>query len=204
MDFISAGFDGLLGCDFFVRNFCMIDCGGRRLYVRSARPSEEQSNALAQTLRQSGFGEVKLLLHGMPTLEALINEQPVLLGVDTGSFTSMLDESLVRPLGLSMIEQRATGTLMEKNDLSTKVVGLGKIGAHNLRMTKLKHLQIGPRSWQDVPFGVTNLKAWGIGEGENAASDPQGVLGAEMLSGHGALIDFASGTLWFRPKKKNS
>jgi len=202
MDFISAGFDGLLGCDFFFRNFCMIDCAGRRLYVRAARPSEEQQNALAQTLRQSGFGEVKLSLHGSLAVEALINEQPVLLGVDTGSFASLLDESLIKSLGLSIIQPRETGTLMEKNDLGPKVVGFGKIGAHNLRTTRLKRLQIGPRSWQDVPFGVTSLKAWGIGEEEGPAGNLHGLLGAEMLSGHGALIDFASGTLWFRPEKK--
>ena len=201
MDFIAVGYDGILGCDFFHRNFCLVDCAGKKLFVRAAMPSNEQADALAQTLNQSGFGKVQLRQHGILALKALINEQPILLGVDTGYFVSALDESLIKPLGLSIVKQGATGTLL-KDDLDAKIIGVGKIGAHKLRVTTLKRLQIGPRIWQEVHVGVANLKDWGIGELGTPAEDLQGLLGAELLATHGALIDFASNTLWFRPEKK--
>jgi len=203
MDFVPVGYDGILGCDFFLRNFCLIDCFARRLYVRATRPSEEQSRALEQTLRQSGFGAAIFSQERLvPTIEAHINEQQVLLAVDTGSTVSMLDERLVKALSLSMVKQETTGALV-KDDLTAKAIGYGKVGAHKLRVTTLKQLQIGARTWQNVHIGVANLKDWGIGERGNPAEDLQGMLGAEMLATHGALIDFASNTLWFRPEKKS-
>lgn len=201
MDFIGFEYDGILGCDFFLRNFCLIDCGGRRLYVRAARPSEQQSNALAQTLRQSGFGEVPLRQKGFLTLEAIINEQSVVLAVDTGSFASVLDQRLVKPLRLSLVKEGATGSYI-KEDLSAEVIGVGGIGAHKLRVATLKQLKIGPRTWQNVHFGVADLGAWGVGKPGTPGEHVQGWFAAEMLASHGALIDFASGTLWFCPEKK--
>src|SRR6266853_252151 len=44
-DYVAAYYDGVFGRDFLFRNFCFLDCGGRRLYVRAARPSDEESKA---------------------------------------------------------------------------------------------------------------------------------------------------------------
>ncbi len=54
-DFVYRSIDAILGCDFFLRNYCVIDCGDPRLYVRSAPPSEQQTSAMKTSLLQSGF-----------------------------------------------------------------------------------------------------------------------------------------------------
>ena len=53
-------FDGLLGLDFLVRNYCVIDCAGRKIYFRGARPTGEQKAAMEKSLRGSGYTPVPI------------------------------------------------------------------------------------------------------------------------------------------------
>src|SRR5437667_2349343 len=55
----SAFADGVLGCDFLLRHFCLIDCAELRLYVRSEHLSREGKVAFEASLNQSGW-------HGAP------------------------------------------------------------------------------------------------------------------------------------------
>src|SRR5579862_4398430 len=59
-DYVTVPFDGVLGYDFLARNFCLIDCWKRRLYVQSRKPSDEQSATLEESLRLSGFTRISL------------------------------------------------------------------------------------------------------------------------------------------------
>jgi hypothetical protein len=54
-DYIQSPYDGVLGSDFFFRNFCLIDCGRRNIFFRGNQPSEQMKKALAETLRRSGL-----------------------------------------------------------------------------------------------------------------------------------------------------
>jgi predicted aspartyl protease len=202
-DFVPTEFSALLGLDFFFRNFCLLDCGEGRLYVRGVKPSDEESKALAQSLRRSGFVEVTFQFKPSwrLTVDAQAKGQPVRLLIDTGFRFSVLDESQVQPLGLKPVKQVKIGSLIAE-DVSTLMVGLDKIGAHKLWVTTLDTFQIGPRTSKNVHFGVVDLKAWKLPEPGNPQRDIQGIVGAEMLTSYGALIDFCSGKLWFRPETK--
>jgi hypothetical protein len=98
MDFVALPYEGILGFDFLLRNFCLIDCANHRLYVRGDKPSEETSKALAETLHRSGFTDVNLRGESYFKVEALINNQPAELLVDTGAFVSTVDQSEVKRL----------------------------------------------------------------------------------------------------------
>jgi hypothetical protein len=198
-DFVRIRYDAVLGCDFFFRNFCLIDCAARRLYVRSAEPSGGESKALAESLRRSGLVEVPLEAMPCLTVEAKANSRPAHLILDTGSEFTCLDESQLRPLGLSTVKEDAphTGTRIP-GEVGGLLIGVGKIGAHKLRVTTLATLEIGPKQWKNIHVGVANLKAWGILQPGTASEDPEGVLGLRLLAEQGALIDFASRKLWLR------
>lgn len=200
MDYIQVPRDAILGCDFFFRNFCLVDCGAQRLYVRGARPSRDQSRALTETLRRSGFVEVPLPTRPGLNVEAKVNGQPLRLIVDTGAPFTQLDESQLKSLGLSVVMQTTppAGSLIPE-EAAGQVVGVGKIGAHKLRVTTVKNFQIGAKTWQNIHLGVTNLKAWGLLQPGTGLEDEAGLLGRDLLAGQGALIDFASRKLWFRP-----
>ena len=201
-DFIRLRFDGILGCDFFLRNHCLIDCGAQRIYFRSAKPSEQQSDALTQTLRRSGFIEIAIKLDDGLNIDARLNGEPVRLLLDTGSSLSLLDEAEAKRFSLNSIrhDQPELGTYI-REDINVRIVGMGSIGAHQGWVATLRSLQIGSREWKDIHFGVTNLRAWGIEQLASAGQKVQGFLGMHLLMGEGALIDFASGKLWLRPDK---
>ena len=140
---------------------------------------------------------------GFIGIDARMNDQPVILAVDTGAVFSMIDESLVKPLNLLPIrkEAPAIGSLIPE-DVTGTMVGVGKIGAHKLRVVTVNRLQIGAGIWSNVHFGVANLKNWGISKPGSQGAGVQGLFGREMLAGHAALIDFGSGKLWLATEKK--
>jgi len=202
MDFIFVGSDGVLGCDFFFRNYCLIDCFGNRLYVRGSKPSDDVTFATAATLRRSGFTDVPINLKYGLTVDAKVNGEASKLLVDTGSVFSVLDNALAKRLGLTAVkhDEAAVGSLMPK-EWSARVVGVGKIGAHKMWVTKLKTLQVGSLQSTNVHLGVVDLKSWHLAEPGGESEEVQGVLGREMLRALGALIDYHSHKLWFRPKE---
>lgn len=202
-DYVATEFSALLGLDFFIRNSCLLDCAEERLYVRGVKPSDEESKVLGESLRRSGFVEVPI--HFKPawrlTVEAQAKGQPVRLMIDTGFPFSVLDESQVQRLGLKAVKQTVTRSLIAE-DVSTHVSGLNEIGSHKVWVTTLDTFQIGPRTEKNVHFGVIDLKAWKLPEPDSPQRDIQGIFGAEILTRYGALIDFCSGRLWFRPETK--
>ena len=68
-------------------------------------------------------------------------------------------------------------------------------------VTKLKTLEVGSLQWTNVHVGVTDLKNWGLAEPGSRREEVQGILGRELLTARGALIDYHSHKLWFRPEK---
>jgi len=204
MDNKTVDFQGILGLDFLFRNFCLIDCGGRRIYLRGSRPSEQQAGALQESLRRSGFAEVSMqpLLKDGLSVAAQVNDQPVTLLVDTGGIFSFLDDTQVKRLGLRTVkqEQPATGTFI-RQDASAFAVGVGKIGTHTMRVTTLNSLQLGTLKWNNVYVGVVDLKSWSMAKAGTPHEGVQGLLGFEFLAEHGVVIDVAGRKLWFRPAK---
>lgn len=201
LDYIRNGRDGILGADFVFRNWCLIDCGGRTLYVRRSKPTDEQIGALAESLRRSAFVEVPLRADPGLIADISINGQSVQFIVDTGAPFTALDESQLTPLGLSTVKQTApsTGTLIPAEETG-RAVGSGKIGAHRLRATTVKTLCIGQKELKDVHLGVVDLKAWGLLKAGSPGEHLVGLLGIDILQGQGALIDLAGEKLWFYPR----
>ena len=202
MDYIFVGSDGVLGCDFFFRNYCLIDCFGNRLYVRGSKPSDDVTSATAATLRRSGFTDVPINLKYGLTVDAKVNGEASKLLVDTGFTFSSLDSALAKRLGLIAVkhDEPSVGSLIPK-EWSTKMIGIGKVGAHKMWVTKLKALEVGSLQWTNIHLGVTDLKSWHLAEPGSRSEEVQGVLGREMLTTRGALIDYHSHKLWFRPEK---
>ena len=196
MEYVDTPYEGILGCDFFLRNYCLIDCARRCLYVRGAKLSEQQSNDMAETFKRSGFVEVPTDSMRALVAKVEINGHPADLLVDTGAWTSVLDEEQSKPLELIPYKESANGTHMLQ-EVTTKVVGVGKIGTHHMRVMTIKNFQLGSRKLQSIHFGVANLDAWGKPDERKWV----GVLGEDVLEGQQALLDFSSGKVWLtRPK----
>jgi predicted aspartyl protease len=181
--------DCLLGCDFFFRNFCLIDCTGQKLYVRATEPPPQAEEALGESLRRSGFHELKLgsASRLMMTVSGKANSEPIQLLLDTGAPWTQLDA-------------RQTGRLHIEKDLTTRqVAGIGKAGTAWIDRTRLKSFDLGELSFANIDVGVVDLSGWKIGERGHRFSDVDGLLGADFLADHRALIDCHNRKLWLQP-----
>ena len=97
-----TAFDLVLGCDFLIRHHAVIDCAGRRLYLRREALANESMSELAALLRGRGFVAVDLKRHDplALTCAAKLNGRDVELLVDTGAMWSCLDTETARALEL--------------------------------------------------------------------------------------------------------
>ncbi len=194
--------DGVLGMDFFFRNHCLFDCAGQRLYVRAAKPSDEVKDTLAKSFRLSGLIEVPMAGRYGTTIDAEMNGQTVKLLVDTGAFATIVDDSQVARLGLKRLKSASppTGSHI-REDVEGRVFGAGEIGREALYASDVKSFRIASQPWKRVQVGVADLVKWGLAKPGTRDQENQGLLGAELLVQHHALIDFSSGRLWLLPER---
>jgi predicted aspartyl protease len=182
--------DCMLGCDFFFRNFCLIDCTTHTLYVRAVAPPEQAQEALEGSLRQSGFRQIKLqrTSHLVMTVTGGVNGRPVKWLLDTGGSYTAIDTKQMNRLGI------------EKQLTRTQVSGIGKIGSTWLDRTKLKSFEIGGVSIKNLEICVADMSGWKIGMPGHAFADVDGFLCPDILAYNRGLIDCHSLKLWLLPK----
>jgi predicted aspartyl protease len=180
--------DCVLGCDFFFRNFCLIDCTGQKLYVRSAEPLKQAVEAMDESLRRSGFHEVKLEPTSslVMTVSGSVNGLPVKLLLDTGWVWTTIDARQMKRLGI------------EKQFTRERINGIGKIGSAWLDRTKLKTFELGDTSFKSVDVGLADLSGWDIGNPARSSRDIDGILGPDLLAYNRGLIDCHSLKLWLQ------
>jgi len=187
-DFQSSRYAGVLECDFLMRNHCLLDCGGRRLYVRGSKPSETVLNAVAGSLRLSGLAEVPMSVEPHLQIDTQIKGHSVRWQVYLGYYVTVLDDSQISRLSLTSRE--SLGVWM----------GTG-MAAHELKVTEFRRLRVGTQEWKNVQVSVADLKAWGVVKPGVSGHERHGVLGADLLVDHGALIDCPGRRIWFRPER---
>jgi hypothetical protein len=188
--------DGFLGCDFFIRHFCMIDCRDCRLYVRSEELKAAAQDALERSLRQSGYRGAQLdpTAALALTCDAKINAEPVKLLVDTGSsFTVLNDKPAIR-------------CHLNWGETGMRIQGVGRIGSTKIWGARLKSFEIDgvEMPLRRLNIGRAEMARWSIGEKKSALETIDGVLGADLLAVSGALIDFRHRKLWFVPAQPDS
>ena len=181
--------DCLLGCDFFFRNFCLIDCTGQKLYVRGAKPPKQAEEALEGSLRGSGFHELQLQETSslVMTVSGSVNGFPVKLLLDTGWVWTTIDSKQMNRLGI------------EKQFTRQQIAGIGKIGSAWLDRTRLKSFEIGDVPVKNVDVCVADLSGWNIGNPAHSLRDVDGFLGPDLLAYNRALIDCHKLKLWLQP-----
>jgi predicted aspartyl protease len=180
--------DCVLGCDFFFRNFCLIDCTGHKLYVRRAEPPKQAVEAMDESLRRSGYHKIKLEPTSslVMTVSGSVNGLPVKLLLDTGWVWTTIDARQMKRLGI------------EKQFTREQINGIGKIGSAWLDRTKLKTFELGDTSFKNVDVGVADLSGWDIGNPARSSRDIDGILGPDLLAYNRGLIDCHNLKVWLQ------
>jgi predicted aspartyl protease len=184
-----APFDVVLGCDFLIRNFAVIDCLNRRLYARRQGPSKEQQTEFENDLRQSGLLPVELrrtvpLALACP---ARLNGEPVELLVDTGAVWSCLDVDLAKSLGLKLLPT------------PRQISGTGATGRRGFAVAKVHSIELGGAAMRSLNFAVLELGDWGLAAPGAPLAGVRGIIGGTELAAYHAIIDCHGLRLWLKP-----
>jgi predicted aspartyl protease len=184
-----APFDVVLGCDFLLRNFAVIDCRNRRLYTRRSAPTREHQAEFENSLRQSGFMPVELKRTRPLALAcpASLNGEPVDLLLDTGAVWSCLDSDLAKSIGLKL------------QPTPRQITGAGATGKRGFAVAKVNSVELGGTKMPGQNFAVLDLGDWGLAAPGAALAEVGGILGGPELAAFSAIIDCRGLKLWLKP-----
>jgi predicted aspartyl protease len=176
----------VLGGDFLIRRFSLLDCATSRLYLRESALADRGRLELAELLRQRGFLAHPLQATGLfvVSCQVGINGEPVKLLVDTGAAATVLDRGIIDLLGIPRTEKR-----------NRAIRGVGRIGSAWLYSARLDSLQIGAMLMTNVHVGVADLSRWGLADERARFKDVKGLLGLDLLRANRAVIDYTNGKL---------
>jgi predicted aspartyl protease len=118
-------------------------------------------------------------------VDTAINGTPARLMVDTGAFATLLHRSFVRQMRIPVRETQ----------FRSAAVNLKQRG---VQVAKIKRLSLGNINIVGEDVGVIDLEGL-IHNGLLQASPPvAGLLGAEILRQHHAILDFGTSTLYLK------
>jgi predicted aspartyl protease len=186
-----TAFDLVLGCDFLIRHHAVIDCAGRRLYLRREALANEPLSELAALLRGRGFVALDMKRHNplALTCAAKLNGRDVAMLVDTGAMWSCLDPENARELELRV------------DPSANQITGIAAAGKRAFGVTRVKRFEIGEWRRADVNLAVLALADWGLGPNGQLLNGVAGILGGDQLLANAAVIDCGQLKLWLRGRK---
>jgi len=181
--------DGVLGVDFLLRNYAILDCAGRRLYIRDRPPPPETRAVIIKSLALSRFRAVDLKLRrGLGvTCGATLNGQPITLLLDSGSAFTMLDRHSAKAANVAWSSK-------------TRSAVQGFRGRHT-KVYEVSRVSLALGDWPvTVPaMKCGDLSAWNLGPKAKNPALADGLIGMSELTREGAFIDFGAGKLWLKP-----
>ena len=184
----AAPFDLVLGCDFLIRNFAIVDCRNRRLYVRRAPPSPQQRQEFAAALDRCGFVAIGMKRREplALTCQAHVNGEAMEMLVDSAAVWSCLDARQVRELGLRV---RPT---------AGKLRGVGATGTRGVAVAEARTFALGDATLNGLNFAVLDLADWGFAAPGERLSEVKGILGGRELALFHAVMDCDESKLWVK------
>ena len=175
--------DGLFGLREMVRYGAVLDLANHLLLVHPGGPAQGISSGIRSLLTKQGYTPIDLTIaQGHLRAKAMVNGTPCQLIVDTGAFLTTLDDQFARKarIGGYNSGQYAQG-------FGTK--------ARPIKVSQFPEFKLGDFMIRNASVTISELDQELLGPGA------VGLLGAEYLGLHGAIIDCNSTTLYLRPKK---
>ena len=120
-------------------------------------------------------------------VDGAINGAPARLMVDTGAFATLLHRGFVRQMRIPLHE----------TPFSSSAVNLKQRG---VEVARIRRLSVGSVDIMGKDVGVIDLEGLIHGGLLRASPPVAGLLGAEILRAHHAIIDFGTRTLYLRSR----
>ena len=179
--------DGLFGLREMVRYGAVLDLANHLLLVHPGGPAKKVSPGIRSLLTSQGYTAIDLeVAAGHLKVAAVINGAPCHLLVDTGAFLTTLDQQFARA---ARIGGHNSG--MYAHGFGTK--------ARPIQVSQFPEFKVGNFMIKNASVAISELDPELLGQTEKTRA--AGLLGAEYLGLHGAVIDLNSLTLYLRPQK---
>jgi predicted aspartyl protease len=179
---------GLLGLREMIRYGAVLDLANHLLLVHPGGPAREVSPGIRSLLTSQGYAPIDLeIVAGHLRVPAAVNGAPCHLLVDTGAFLTTLDAQFART---ARIGGHNSGVYAH---------GFGA-KARPIQVTQFPEFKVGNFTIRNASVTITELDPELLGKTEKTSA--AGLLGAEYLGLHRAVIDLNSLTLYLRPQAK--
>ncbi|MGI9086288.1 MAG: aspartyl protease family protein [Chthoniobacterales bacterium] len=174
--------DGIIGTDILFPTNAILDCRAQRLILKM--DPAVRGGVIGMDYR--GFIRVPIHVSDGLSLyvDARFNGKRAKLRIDTGAFSTLLHQSFVRTMKIPL----------RKTMIVSAPVNLKQRG---LQVATISRFFIGSVDMQSKEVGVTDL-AGIIGDAVDTTTPDAGLLGAEILRRHNAIIDFGTRTLYLK------
>jgi len=185
----ELGEDLLLGMDLLAALHVVMDCGAAALYVRAALPGPELARSIDQSFCQSGYICIGLTNDGGWLLvDTAVNEKKAVFLLDSGAPVTQMDLNQLQAFQLATWGTigRMSDINAHHSELSYVIVNSFKIGAYERRK---------------FPVGVIDLHLANAFYEKSNQPPVLGMIGPDLLTRAGALIDCAGRKLYLRPEK---
>jgi predicted aspartyl protease len=175
---------GVIGLRELVRYHAVLDLKNRLIYFQ-ASPSNHSSSEIRAILLKDGYTLVPLsLADSHLQIAGSLNSVPCRVVVDTGAYLTVFSRDFVNRAGLKTI--------------ATPFVAEALGGSSKVGMVKFASLRIGNYEIRNGSATVAPLNREIFGSPSGIA----GLLGAEYLGMNWAVFDFASRTMYLRPRRR--
>jgi len=180
--------DGLFGLREMIRYGAVLDLANHLLLVHPGGPAKDVSAGIRSLLVSQGYTPIELeIAAGHLRVPATVNGTSCHLLVDTGAFLTTLDRQFART---ARIGGYNSGVYAH---------GFGA-KARPIQVSQFPEFEVGKFMIKNASVTISELDPELLGKNEKSRA--AGLLGAEYLGLHRAIIDLNSATLYLRPRAK--
>ena len=177
----AVNMDGIIGLDILQWTNAVIDCRNQRIYFESTE--DHSGKEAVRAARRNGSHRVPLNItkSGALEVEGRLARSAYSFVVDTGGFATLIPLQVARETGVAIV-----GTTANAKGIHSSARPVGVAVASEVALGKYS---LGP-----MVVGVT-----GLPNGPDDLTHPfGGLLGADFLISHNAIIDVGNKVLYFR------
>jgi predicted aspartyl protease len=177
----SINMDGIIGLDILQSTHAVIDCRNQRIYFETAQ--DHSGREVVRGARRNRFHKVPLDItkSGALEVQGRIGQSDLSFVVDTGGFATLIPLQVARQTGVAIV-----GTTANAKGIHSKALPVG--------IAVASEMNLGKYALGSMLVGVT-----GLPNGPDDLTHPfGGLLGADFLIGHNAIIDIGNKAMYFR------
>ncbi len=175
--------DGILGADVLFPTRAVLDCQTQMLILKL----DPDAPGSAPGVQYRGFRRMPIRVSEGFNLyvDGAVNDSPARLMIDTGAFATLLHRGFVQRMRIPL----------QETSFRSAAVNLKQRG---VQLARIRRLSVGSVDIMGKEVGVVDLQGLIYSDLLKGSPPVAGLLGAEILRSHHAIVDFGTRTLYLK------